>query len=257
MPDPSAGSAVDRFASPLAPPDAPDVFGRALRDEYHDRRTAPLWRIDGQNRERHLERGFYFTDISPASPGTAWVSDWLSGPLVDVGCGTGDHALFYDDRMDVVAVDVSAHLVAVSRERGVAETRVVDMFTIADAFPHDRFGSALVNGTQVGLGGSVRGISRLLAGLASVTQPDATAVVDQYDPSADAAPDLFGFRADPTPGMAFRLFHFEYEGEVSPTLQFRLLSPNRLSEACIGTGWRLADVRYGDEGCYYKARLRK
>lgn len=234
-------------------PGMPDVFGRALRDHYHDRRTEPLWRYDGPDRERHLERGFYLREVDP----DPWVAESLDGPLVDVGCGTGDHALWYQDRHEVVATDVSAELVALCRERGVADAREMDVFDLSGAFARDRFASALVNGTQLGLGGSVRGVSELLAELASVTGPDATAVVDEYDPSAETAPDLLGHRPDPTPGLAHRVFHFEYGGEVGPELHFRLLSPDRLHEAAVGTGWRVADVRYGEEDCYYEARLAK
>lgn len=187
----------------------------------------------------------------------SWVADWLTGPLIDVGCGTGDHALFYQDRVETVAIDVSPALVEVSRARGVRDARVADMFRLAESFRDDRFAGALVNGTQLGLGGSLHGVSAVLAELAAVTGSEARAVVDEYDPDAPAASELLGFRPDPTPGLAHRLFHFEYEDEVGPTLHFRLLTPGRLREACDGTGWRVVDVRYGDENCYYKARLEK
>lgn len=230
-----------------------DPFGRALRDCYHDRQEEPLWRYDGGEQERHLKQGFYFRETG----GDSWATDWLAGPLLDVGCGTGDNALYYQNHHEVVATDVSQELVQLCRERGVEDARTVDMFELSTVFNNGRFASVLVKGTQLGLGGSLRGVSELLEELAAVTGPAATAIVDEYDPTAATVSDLLGYRRDPTPGLAHRTFHFEYEGAIGPELHFRLLSPDRLREACLGTGWKVSDIRYGTEDCYYEARLRK
>lgn len=229
-----------------------DPFGRALRDHYHGRQTEPLWRYDGGACEQHLEQGYYFRDVGE----DPWVGDWLVGPIVDVGCGPGDHALHYQEQHEVVATDVSAELIELCQERGVRDARDVDMFDLTAVFERDRFASVLMNGTQLGLGGSVSGVSTILRELTTITAPNATAIVDTYDPDADAASDLLGYRSDPTPGLANRVFHFEYEGEIGSELHFRLLSPERLREACIGTDWSVSDIRYSDQDCYYQARLR-
>ena len=133
------------------------------------------------------------------------------------------------------------------------------MFALREQFSRDRFGSALANGTQLGLAGSMRGLSAFLGDLGYVTTPDATAVVDCYDPTHPATADLVGYRADPTPGLAHRVMFFEYEGETNPILQLRLFSPDRLREAAVGTGWAVADVVRGSEGneYHYRAALRK
>lgn len=229
-----------------------DPFGRALRDRYHGRQTAPLWRYDGDTCERHLEQDYYFRDVGEDQ----WVGDWLKGPVVDVGCGPGDHALQYQERYEVVATDISDQLIELCQERGVRNSLSVDMFDLSTVFERDRFGSALVNGTQLGLGGSISGVSTILREFTTVTTYNAAAVVDMYDPDADAASDLLGYRPDPTPGLANRVFHFEYEDEIGPELHFRLLSPDRLRQACVGTDWMVCGIRYGDQDCYYQARLR-
>lgn len=114
----------------------------------------------------------------------------------------------------------------------------------------------------------VRGIERtrflpqLKSGIprcTAVTTPDATAVVDAHDPTRDGVTEILGYRPDPTPGLAHRAYHFEYEGDVGATLQFRLFSPDRLREAAVGTGWEVAEVRRGegDAAVHYRAALRK
>ena len=234
-----------------------DLFGRAVADHYHDRMDEQLLVRDGAETQEHPIEAFYFEPFDIESEAGRWLSSWVRGPLLDVGAGAGRHALVFGTRVETVAVDVSESLVAVMIDRGVADARVADMFSLPSRFDRDRFGSALVVGTQLSLAGSMQGLRGLLGDLAFVTDADATAVVDGYDPDREAAAELLGYRPDPTPGLAHRTFHFAYEGAVSETLYFRLFSPDRLREATVGTGWRVADVRRDDEGAYYRAALTK
>lgn len=189
----------------------------------------------------------------------------LTGPLLDVGCGAGGHGCYYQDRFETVAFDVSPNAVEAARERGVEDARVLDMFEMPDAFPRERFRSAIVVGTQTGLAGSLDGVSAFLADLARVTTDDAVALVDSYDPTridSETADEFGGYRPDPRDGVCRRTFHVEYDREtergererlVGPTLSFVLFSPARLRDACVGTPWRVADVVRRE--VYYKAKL--
>jgi hypothetical protein len=233
-----------------------DLFGRAVADHFHDRMETPLFVRDGNDRREHPIRAFYLDPFDPESDAGSWLASWVRGPLLDLGAGAGRHALVFGARGETVAVDSSEALVEVMRDRGVTDARVGDMFALRERFARDRFGSALVVGTQSGLAGSMQGLRQWLGDLAYVTDAKATAVVDGYDPGHDVVDDLLGFRVDPTPGLAHRVFHFAYEGDVSETLLFRLFSPDRLREATVGTGWTIADVRRG-EGSYYRAALGK
>ena len=236
-----------------------DPFGRAIRDHHRGDRTAPLVQRDGEETRDHPIEEFYFGEFDPERSDHAWVAERLDGgPLLDAGAGAGRDALYFQERFETVAVEVSEHLVATMDERGVADARRGDMFALRESFERDRFRSALSFGTQLGLAGSIRGLREFLGDLAHVTTPDATAVLDCYDPDRAAARELLGFRDDPTPGLAHRVMWFEYEGETGDVLLFRLFSPDRLREAAAGTGWAVEAVRYGDaESCHYRAALSK
>jgi hypothetical protein len=236
-----------------------DPFGRALKDHYQGTRTDPLVQRDGAETLEHPIEAFYFGSFDPEEPNRAWIADWLAAPLVDLGAGVGRDALYFQQRGETVALEVSDHLVDVMRDRGVTDARRGDMFSLREQFDRDRFQSALAYGTQVGLAGSVQGLRRFLGDLSFVTTPDATAVIDGYDPAGAADVDLLGYRPDPARGLASRVFHFEYEGDVGETLLFRLFSPDRLREATVGTGWSVADISYqsGDDPVYYRAALAK
>jgi len=240
---------------------AGDPFGRALRDHYHGDREAPLVQRDGPQSREHPVEQFYFR----AFPGEgddlqrAWLASWLDGPLLDAGAGVGRHALYFQEQFETVAIEVSESLVETMTDRGVADAREADMFDLTAAFERDRFRSVLAYGTQVGLAGSMGGLRRFLGDLAFVTTPDATAVLDCYDPDAQGATEMLGYRADPTPGLASRVMAFEYEGDRGRPLLFRLFSPDRLREATLGTGWTVAETKRDltDNDVHYLAALAK
>ncbi|MGM0447703.1 MAG: class I SAM-dependent methyltransferase [Methanobacteriota archaeon] len=236
-----------------------DAFGRAIRDHHRGERVDPLLQGDGEETREHPIEEFYFTEFDSESDSGSWLASRLDGPLVDLGAGAGRHALRFQERFETVAVEPSPALVETMRDRGVADAREGDMFVLRDSFGRDRFASALAIGTQVGLARSMRGLSTFLADLAFVTAPDATAVVDCYDPDHPAAADLLGYREDPTPGLAGRGMWFAYDGETDPRLYFRLFSPDRLREAAVGTDWEVAAIdRAGSgDGPHYRAALRK
>ena len=236
-----------------------DPYGRAIRDYHRGEQSEPLYDVDGTERREHPIDAFYFEPFDPDGRRSGWLASHLEGPLLDLGAGAGRHALYFQERFETVALDASEHLVDVMADRGVDDVRRGSMFALRERFGRDRFRSALSIGTQLCLAGSMDGLGRLLGDLAHVTMPDATAVVDSYDPTTPATAHAFGFRPDPTPGLAYRVYHYEYEGDVGPELLFRLFGPDRLRAAATGTGWRVAEVRAHppDTGVQYRAVLRK
>ncbi len=238
---------------------AGDPYGRAIRDCYRNEYEEPLIQRDGAEAVEHPLESLYFTEITAGDEDVEWVESWLDGPLLDMGAGVGRHTLYYQDRFEVVAIEVSDFLVETMRDRGVNDARRADMFRLRETFERDRFGSAFAHGTQVGLAGSMQGLRRFLGDVAFVTRPDATAVIDCYDPTEDGTKDLLGYRADPTSGLAYRVMQFEYEGDTGKPLLFRLFSPDRIREATVGTGWNVAEIRHGsDENRHhYRAALSK
>ena len=234
-----------------------EPFGRAVRDHHRGERDEPLIQRDGEETREHPIEQFYFTEFTAESETGRWLESYLDGPLLDLGAGAGRHALYFQAEFETVAIEVSEHLVATMRDRGVADAREGDMFALRETFERDRFQSALAIGTQLGLAGSMDGLRRFLGDLAHVTAPDGTAVVDCYDPARIEEGELLGYRPDPTPGQAARVMTFEYEEELSETLLFRLFGPDRIREAAVGTDWRVADICYGDDGPHYRAALEK
>lgn len=237
---------------------ATDLFGRALRDHHLGEQDEPLIERDGDEAHEHPTEG-YFEAFDTDAEYFELPHSWLDGPLLDIGAGTGKAALYFQEQFETIASEVSEPLIETMRERGVDDVRYADMFELYETFERDRFQSALVLGTHTCLAGSLHGLRQFLNDLAFVTTPDATAVLDSCDPNREELTDRFGYRDDPTPGLAHLVMHFEYEGTIGETLLFRLFSPDRLREATIGTDWEVVEISRSpnDIPYYYQAALEK
>ncbi|MFW5939512.1 MAG: class I SAM-dependent methyltransferase [Halolamina sp.] len=217
-----------------------DPFGRAIHDFHRGEQTEPLIDRDGDETRKHTIEEFYFDEHTPED----WFEPRVDGPLLDMGAGAGRDALYVQERVETVAIDPSEHLVETMGERGVDDARVGDMFALREQFGRSRFGAALAIGSQLQLAASQHTLRRFLADLAFVTTADATAMLDGYDPERAVDAGVFGVREDPTPGLAYRVFHCEYEGDVGRTLLFRLFDVDRLREATVGTPWEVVGARH-------------
>jgi SAM-dependent methyltransferase len=256
-----------------------DSLGRAMLDYQRGGLQGTVRYVDG-NRTRDGEiEGHYFTPRADWTEDTIERLEALSGPVLDVGCGAGQHLLWFRDHgVDALGLDVSPGAVRTAEER-LADTPVSGPAARGDVEPGEvtvregdlfaldvdrEYGSVLVNGTQLGLAGSIAGVRQTLTDLAGVVEEAGVAQVDGYVAS-ELDTDFFGYRPDPRDGVAHRTFHFEYErtgtdGDepsrlVGPTLHFLLLDPFRLRDATVGTPWSVE--RVVPRGVYYKAVLER
>lgn len=218
-----------------------DPFGRAVRDHYLGIQEEPLIDRDGNETREHDIEQWYFGEYQRDE----WFESWLDGSLFDMGAGAGRDTLYFQEQFETIAIEDSDHLVKTMRDRGVDDARLADMFSLREYFERNQFRSAFALGTQVQLVGSMQGLRRFLGELAFVTTPDAAVVLHGYAPELEITKDISAYREDPTPGLAYRIFHCEYDGDTGRTLLFRLFSIDRLREATIGTPWEVAEASYG------------
>jgi hypothetical protein len=220
-----------------------DPFPRALYDHHFEGLEGPVQYRNGEETREVSVDGYF----GAFDGGEGWMESRLEGPLLDMGAGAGRHALYFQERFETVAIERSELLVEVMEERGVEDARVADMFSLPEHFERDRFRSALAVGTQAGLSRSMAGLSAFLDDLAYVTTPDATAVIDGFDPEHERTRGKLDFHDDAAPGLAHRLLQVEYDGRIGEPWLYRLFTPDRIREAAVGTGWEVAEVRYGDD----------
>jgi SAM-dependent methyltransferase len=220
-----------------------DVFARALVDFHRDDRQGQLRYRDGDETVEHDVSG-YFEPWD--ARGADSFLETVDGRVLDLGAGAGRQALAVQEGADVVPIEPSDALVAVMRDRGLANATQGDMFSLREGFDRDAFDAAYSVGTQVGLAKSVAGLRAFLDDLAHVTTPDATALFDGYDPGHERTRDLIGFRDDPARGGAYRIVQYEYDDVLGKPWLFRLFTREELREATTGTDWTIREIRSSD-----------
>jgi SAM-dependent methyltransferase len=241
------------------PDDGPDPLGRAMldyaRDEYDETDANCVYR-DGDEVQDASVGEFYFRPESEWSEQERADIDSLAGPVLDLGCGAGRHALAVQERgVEVLATDVSPGAVQTASERGVTHTLQMDMFDLR--LPADHYRSVLVLGTQVTVAGSLDRLRAFVAELDRVTTDDSRVLMDGYDPTDPTCADLLGYRADPREGLARRRFRFQYGDEFGEPIEMLLFSPDRLRDALAGTAWRIGELRETEEFAYFGVALEK
>lgn len=234
--------------------DSPDPLGRAMvdyaRDEYDD---DCVYR-DGDEVQDASVGEFYFCPESEWSEQERADIDSLSGPVLDLGCGAGRHALALQDRdVAVLATDASPGAVQAASERGVTHAVQMDMFDLR--LPDDAYRSVLALGTQVTVAGSLDRLGEFVGELDRVTTDDARVLLDGYDPTDPTCSELLGYRADPREGLARRNFRFQYGDEFGDPIEMLLFSPARLDEVLGGTAWQVDDLYEAAEGAHFRVVL--
>ena len=162
-----------------------DPFG-GRAPTSHERMTGLPWEASYRNGPAPWDVGH------PQRAIVRLVSEWhVSGPVLDVGCGTGEHAILVaSQQVRVLGVDVAAAAIAEARRK--ASERNVDVeFAVADALRLGALGRTFATVLDCGLFHTFDAEERLAyaGSLASVTERAGTLYVLCFsDGGPDAGP---------------------------------------------------------------------
>ena len=216
-----------------------DAWGRALLDYLHNRDVPELLlETDGGKTVPAMHPEWFFRTYDQWD---WWERELLSpvtsGPVLDLGCGAGRTALYFQDRgLEITAVDSSPGAVESCRLRGVRDVRLGDL----NDPPSDRqWATVLLLCGNLGLGGSWDGNRKLLARLAEISAPGAVLIGDSVNSTDSAASGL----------------RIHYGGSVTPWWRQRNVSADEVPALVEGTGWQVE--RQLEEGVDHAVLLRR
>lgn len=222
-----------------------DPFGQALVD----------WAQGGTSLET-IERDDGFTAIGAGpevylAPFREWplaerqALEYVSGRVLDVGCGSGRVALHLQRRgVDVVGLDASALAVTAATVCGVNEV----WCTTVDALGRriTSFDTLVMFGNNFGIFGTPDGARRRLTEWARRTKSTARVVVESTNPYCGGAPafDRGYYQRNRArglyPGQAN--FRYHYDHLVGPWFRWIFVSRREMHQLLRGTGWRIEHV---------------
>lgn len=162
----------------LLPPHK-DPMGSAILDYHRTGRAATLRVFSSQFDEDEIpvEQLFRSLDEMPMIEQRALAM--ARGKILDVGAGSGCHALALQDMgKEVTAIDISVLSVEVMRERGVKDARSVNLYDEHFVEQYDTI-LLLMNGS--GIIGNIDGMEQFFYRMKQLLRPGGTIYLDSSD----------------------------------------------------------------------------
>ena len=235
-----------------------DGYGCAIDEHLNGRSTTEV--IERDDGWIEVSRGTlgYFAEFKdwPAHQRDAARS--AAGRILDVGCGAGRVALYFQERgHEVVGIDVSPRAVSVCRRRGVENVQLLPVSKVSSRL--GTFDTIVLFGGNFGLLENPRRARWLLRRFHSVTAPGGRILAESRNPYVAAASEHRRYlRRNRQRGrMPGQLRMRVRCGMVStPWFDWLIVSPAEMRKLVAGTGWRIARV-VPPTGVAYVAILEK
>ena len=159
------------------------------------------------------------------------------GRTLDVGAGTGCHALALQNRsLEVTAIDILPESVGIMRSRGVRDARQVSIYDFHD----EPFETLLFMMNGLGIAETLSGMSRLLDHARRLLKPNGQILAD----SADLRPkwqsrglDRGALFLDDGRYVGELHVQLEFAGKKGPPFQHLYVDPDTLAACAHRAGW--------------------
>ncbi len=241
---------LSRDLAPLAP------YARALSDYAAGDVAASLVVHSSLGECDELPVSVFFRGEEEFFPFDAAALSLCFGRVLDVGAGTGVHALALQQRgQPVRAAEVLPEAVRIMRKRGVRDAVCADLFELRE----ERFDTLLMLMNGIGPVGTLAGLEPFLDRAGRLLAPGGQILVDSGEAQVAPAPahaprwDWPPLTADRYVGEAW--IRLEYRDEVAPPFRELYLDSETLIERAAHFGWR-CELAYTDETGGYLACLR-
>lgn len=110
-----------------------DIMGQALMDYFRHQTVEPLIVKTSLSDPEEYDNAYFFRNFDEMPELEQKALQISKGKVLDVGAGTGIHALYLQKKSIAVdAIDISELSVEIMRERGVQKAQCIDFFELKD-----------------------------------------------------------------------------------------------------------------------------
>lgn len=216
------------------PPDeyVEDVWGLALREHESGRIVACEMEMLVEGRVLGpFEHDLRHYSVSTLPAPERAILDSLTGPVLDIGCGTGRHVRYLQARgVECYGIDTSAICVQVAEELGI---RNVECASVLTWQPPEPLGAAIIMGGSLGILGDEASTRSMLELVGRWVRGDGMLVVSSiYDPAVRA-----GHIVCP-PAPRVDTLRFRLGRMVGPWTPFVAYEPEHATELLEDLGWQ-------------------
>jgi len=108
-----------------------DIMGQALMDYYKHQTAEPLMVKTSQSEAEEYDNAYFFRNFDEMPALEQKALELSKGKILDVGAGTGIHALYLQKHsLHVKAIDISELSVDIMKERGVKQAVCADFYEL-------------------------------------------------------------------------------------------------------------------------------
>lgn len=216
-----------------------DAFGHFLWDYYQH---GPVPEVVERDDDYIDANGLNYFSTYRRWPGyLRQALRYVRSPVLDVGCGAGQHARYLQSKgFRVTGIDSSPLAVKVSRLRGVKDVRRMSFYQMT--FPARAFASVAMLGNNFGLFGSPARMPSLLRKLARITTERGRLIVECRDPYQTDNPDHVRYHhLNRRSGrMAGQIkIRVRYRAFVGRWFDYLFVSKSEMRKLLKGTNWKV------------------
>jgi len=218
-----------------------DAFGHALYDYYTNQGGYIILERNDRLIGGALGLSVYFTEYKDWPESNKQAMKYVSGRVLDIGCGAGRHILYLQEKgFDVLGIDSSAMTVKTCLSRGVKNIKQLSINQIDCTL--GKFNTILMLGNNFGLFGDFKKAKRLLKKFHEITFDNAKIIVESKDPHKSQLPEHTEYlksniQKNRMPGqMRIRGRYKRYQTDW---YDYLLVSKNEMQKIIDGSGWEI------------------
>lgn len=200
----------------------------------------------------------YFAPYESWRPNEREASAYVRGRILDIGCGAGRHALYFQEQgHGVVAIDVSPLAIQVCQERGVRDVCLIAITQLSRTT--GTFDTITMWGNNFGLVGNFKRARWLLRRFHGMTTNQGRIIAATLNPYGTDNPVHLAYheRNRQRGRMAGQVrIRVRFRQYMTPWRDFLLVSPDEMHEILDGTGWQVSHL-LGDQNGQYIAIIDK
>ena len=229
-----------------------DVFGQTLLSYWQGDHKTPCnikrgdGRIDGGSLKNYFRKYSQFSNIEKRA------LKHVGGKVLDAGCGAGRHILYLQKKgFDVLGIDESPLATKVCKERGCKKVKVMDIFK--PKLKANTFDTIILFGNNLGIGGTLKGVKKLLKILRKLAKKDGTLLLNSIDVKVTKDRSHINYRQRNLKQGKYigaLKIRIEYKNLIGEWFEWINIEPKVLKSLASKSGWEVKKIYRGKQGNY-------